>query len=97
MLWSLPQDVATDRVREASRSRVSDSPLCRASAEMHEWPGPTKNNEDSDLKEVYDAERQLLYVACTRGAELLAGDGRRAGVGIVWMIWGRRFISIQTE
>lgn len=27
--------------------------------------------EDSDLKEVYDTERQLLYVACTRARDTL--------------------------
>ena len=27
--------------------------------------------EDSDLKEVYDTERQLLYVACTRARDFL--------------------------
>ena len=27
--------------------------------------------EDSDLKEVYDTERHLLYVACTRARDFL--------------------------
>ena len=31
--------------------------------------------EDSDLKEVYDTERQLLYVACTRGRDFLLVTG----------------------
>lgn len=31
--------------------------------------------EDSDLKEVYDTERQLLYVACTRARDFLLGTG----------------------
>jgi hypothetical protein len=37
--------------------------------------------DDADLQEVYDTERQLLYVACTR-ARSPAGDRRGAGVGI---------------
>jgi superfamily I DNA/RNA helicase len=31
--------------------------------------------EDSDLKEVYDTERQLLYVACTRARDFLLVTG----------------------
>jgi superfamily I DNA/RNA helicase len=31
--------------------------------------------EDSDLKEVYDTERQLLYVACTRARDFLVVTG----------------------
>ena len=31
--------------------------------------------EDSDLKEVYDTERQLLYVACTRARDFLLVSG----------------------
>lgn len=31
--------------------------------------------EDSDLKEVYDTERQLLYVACTRARDFLSVKG----------------------
>jgi superfamily I DNA/RNA helicase len=31
--------------------------------------------EDSDLKEVYDTERQLLYVACTRARDALLVTG----------------------
>ena len=31
--------------------------------------------EDSDLKEVYDTERQLLYVACTRARDSLLVTG----------------------
>jgi UvrD-like helicase C-terminal domain/AAA domain len=31
--------------------------------------------EDSDLKEVYDTERQLLYVACTRARDFLMVSG----------------------
>jgi mRNA-degrading endonuclease RelE of RelBE toxin-antitoxin system len=31
--------------------------------------------EDADLKEVYDTERQLLYVACTRARDLLLVSG----------------------
>ena len=37
--------------------------------------------DDADLQEVYDTERHLLYVACTR-ARSLAGDERGTGVGI---------------
>ena len=32
--------------------------------------------EDSDLKEVYDTERQLLYVACTRARDTLLISGK---------------------
>ena len=31
--------------------------------------------EESDLKEVYDTERQLLYVACTRATDFLLVTG----------------------
>lgn len=31
--------------------------------------------DDSDLKEVYDTERQLLYVACTRARDMLHISG----------------------
>jgi hypothetical protein len=37
--------------------------------------------DDSDLEEVYNTERHLLYVACTR-ARSFAGDERRTGFGI---------------
>jgi superfamily I DNA/RNA helicase len=37
--------------------------------------------DDADLQEVYDTERHLLYVACTR-ARSPAGNKRRAGIGI---------------
>jgi superfamily I DNA/RNA helicase len=29
--------------------------------------------DDTDLQEVYDTERHLLYVACTRARDLLSG------------------------
>jgi superfamily I DNA/RNA helicase len=29
--------------------------------------------DDADLQEVYDTERHLLYVACTRARDLLSG------------------------
>ena len=38
--------------------------------------------DDADLQEVYDTERHLLYVACTRARDHLAGDRRRPGVGV---------------
>ena len=38
--------------------------------------------DDSDLEDVYNTERHLLYVACTRGARPSAGVGRRAGLGV---------------
>ena len=31
--------------------------------------------EDSNLKDVYDTERQLLYVACTRARDVLLVTG----------------------
>jgi len=31
--------------------------------------------EDSDMKDVYDTERQLLYVACTRARDFLLVTG----------------------
>ncbi len=31
--------------------------------------------DDADLKEVYDTERQLLYVACTRARDFLLVTG----------------------
>ena len=31
--------------------------------------------DDADLQEVYDTERHLLYVACTRARDALMGDG----------------------
>ncbi len=33
--------------------------------------GSIPSGDDSDLKEVYDTERHLLYVACTRAREQL--------------------------
>jgi superfamily I DNA/RNA helicase len=38
-------------------------------------------SDEADLKEVYDTERHLLYVACTRAGSAL-GVRSRAGVGV---------------
>ena len=38
--------------------------------------------DDADLQEVYDTERHLLYVACTRARDHSAGDERGTGVGV---------------
>jgi len=38
--------------------------------------------DDADLEEVYTTERNLLYVACTRGTGSPARDGRGASVGV---------------
>ena len=35
--------------------------------------------DDSDLKEVYDTERHLLYVACTRARDRLLATGVEPG------------------
>lgn len=35
--------------------------------------------DDSDLKEVYNTERQLLYVACTRARDRLMVSGVNPG------------------
>ena len=45
--------------------------------------------DDADLQEVYDTERHLLYVACTRARDQLLVTAR-AGVGVS----GRSFRSI---
>jgi superfamily I DNA/RNA helicase len=39
--------------------------------------------DDADLQEVYDTERHLLYVACTR-ARPSPGHQRRTGIGVSW-------------
>ena len=38
--------------------------------------------DESDLEEVYDTERHLLYVACTRARDLPDGQWRPAGFGV---------------
>ena len=40
-----------------------------------------KVTDDSDLEEVYNTERHLLYVACTAPGSS-AGYQRRAGIGV---------------
>ena len=39
--------------------------------------------DDADLQEVYDTERHLLYVACTRARDHLLVTARRTGVGVL--------------
>jgi superfamily I DNA/RNA helicase len=38
--------------------------------------------DDADLQEIYDTERHLLYVACTRARDYLPGDERQHAIGI---------------
>ena len=38
--------------------------------------------DETDLEEVYNTERHLLYVACTRARDRLLGDRCRAGIGV---------------
>lgn len=38
--------------------------------------------DDSDLEEVYNTERHLLYVACTRARDHLLGHRRGYGIGV---------------
>jgi len=39
-------------------------------------------SDESDLEEVYNTERHLLYVACTRARDRLLITGRRTGIGV---------------
>ena len=38
--------------------------------------------DDADLKEIYDTERQLLYVACTRAQRSSAGHECQSSIGV---------------
>lgn len=43
---------------------------------LFRYRGVVENvGDDGDLKEVYDTERQLLYVACTRARDRLSISG----------------------
>jgi hypothetical protein len=42
---------------------------------------------DADLEEVYDSERHLLYLACTR-ARSSVGDWREASIRFPWRLDG---------
>jgi ATP-dependent exoDNAse (exonuclease V) beta subunit len=41
------------------------------------------SRDDTDLEEVYDSERHLLYVACTRAREHLPVTGVKPELGKV--------------
>ena len=44
--------------------------------------GSNRSPDDSDLEEVYNTERHLLYVACTRARDHLLVTGVAPSVGV---------------